>query len=249
MKYWLGRMYLRLLGWKLLGQKPPYKKYLILAAPHTSNWDVPLMLAMSYVYGIRLSWIGKHSLFRGPLGVLMRLLGGVPVDRRARHNAVQQMVDEFARRDELCLAITPEGTRGRAEYWKSGFYHIASGPACRLCWDCSTSKKRSAGLFEAVHPSGNAKADMDKIRAFYASARENIRTTSAPFVYAKNRIWRMIERMTSSFAMTDGPGPFDDEFQVDLRRPHEDTDPRDASHSAVALRQFPHAGLRRWFKS
>ena len=101
MKYWLGRAYLRLVGWKILGQKPLYKKYLILAAPHTSNWDVPLMLAMAYIYGIRLSWIGKHSLFHWPLGPLMRLLGGVPVDRRARHNAVQQMVDEFASRDEL----------------------------------------------------------------------------------------------------------------------------------------------------
>ena len=125
MRYCLGWLYLRCFGWKLLGERPPFKKYLILAAPHTSNWDVPVMLAMSYVYGIRVSWIGKHSLFRGPLGPLMRFLGGVPVDRRARHNAVQQMADEFHRRDELCLMITPEGTRDRAEHWKSGFYYIA----------------------------------------------------------------------------------------------------------------------------
>jgi 1-acyl-sn-glycerol-3-phosphate acyltransferase len=74
MRYWLGWLYLRSFGWKIEGPKPPFKKYLILAAPHTSNWDVPAMLAMSYVYGIRVSWIGKHSLFRGPLGPLMRFL-------------------------------------------------------------------------------------------------------------------------------------------------------------------------------
>lgn len=170
MKYWLGNLYLRLLGWKMLGQKPPYKKYLILAAPHTSNWDVPLMLAMSYVYGIRLSWIGKHSLFRGPWGALMRLIGGVPVDRRARHDAVQQMIEEFARRDELCLAITPEGTRGRADYWKSGFYHIALGAGVPIVLGLLDYRRKVGGLFEAVHATGDLKADMDKIRAFYSNA-------------------------------------------------------------------------------
>ncbi len=170
MKYWLGRFYLWLVGWKMLGEKPPYKKYLILAAPHTSNWDVPLMLAMSYVYGIKISWIGKHSLFRGPWGWFMRLIGGVPVDRRARHNAVQQMVDEFARRDELRLAITPEGTRSRAEHWKSGFYHIAAGAQVPIVLGLLDFKRKEGGLFEAVHVTGDIKADMDKIRAFYRGA-------------------------------------------------------------------------------
>ena len=110
MKRWLGKFYLWIFGWTLKGQKPAYKKCLLLAVPHTSNWDVPVMLSMSYIYGIRVSWIGKHTLFQGPLGPLMRWIGGVPVDRRARHNAVQQMVDEFARRDELYLMITPEIT-------------------------------------------------------------------------------------------------------------------------------------------
>lgn len=167
MKYWLGRIYLRLLGWKLNGQKPPLKKYLILAAPHTSNWDVPLMLAMSYVYGIPLHWIGKHSLFRGPGGALMRLVGGVPVDRRARHHAVQQIVDEFARRDEFCLAIAPEGTRSRTDCWKSGFYHIALEAGVPIVLGMLDYQKKFGGLFEVLHPSGDAKADMDKIRTFY----------------------------------------------------------------------------------
>jgi 1-acyl-sn-glycerol-3-phosphate acyltransferase len=170
MKYWLGRFYLGLFGWKLLGQKPPYQKYLILAAPHTSNWDVPAMLAMSYVYGIRVSWIGKHSLFRGPLGPLMRWLGGVPVDRRSRNNAVQQMVAEFARRDTLALMITPEGTRSRAEYWKSGFYHIAREANVPIVLGLLDFKKKVGGLFEAIETTGDLTADMDRIRAFYAGA-------------------------------------------------------------------------------
>ncbi|HEY2839914.1 MAG TPA: lysophospholipid acyltransferase family protein [Pirellulales bacterium] len=170
MRYWLGWLYLRSFGWRIEGPKPPFKKYMILAAPHTSNWDVPAMLAMSYVYGIRVSWIGKHSLFRGPVGPLMRWLGGVPVDRRARHNAVQQMVDEFNRRDELCLMITPEGTRDRAECWKSGFYHIARGADVPIVLGLLDFKRKVGGLFEAVYPSDDIKADMDKIRAFYKGA-------------------------------------------------------------------------------
>lgn len=170
MKYWLGRTYLWLLGWQIQGQKPPYKKCVLLAAPHTSNWDVPLMLSMSYIYGIRVSWIGKHSLFRGPLGILMRWLGGVPVDRRARHNAVQQVVDEFNRSDELYILITPEGTRSRAEYWKSGFYHMAREAQVPIILGLLDFKRKVGGLFDAIVPSGDIKADMDKMRAFYRDA-------------------------------------------------------------------------------
>lgn len=170
MRYWLGWLYLRCFGWRIEGSKPPFKKYLVIAAPHTSNWDVPAMLAMSFVLGVRVSWIGKHTLFRGPLGPFMRWLGGVPVDRRARHNAVQQMVDEFDRRDELCLMITPEGTRDRSEYWKSGFYYIARGAGVPIVLGLLDFKRKVGGLFEAIYPSDDIKADMDKIRAFYKNA-------------------------------------------------------------------------------
>ncbi len=128
------------------------------------------MLAMSYVYGIRVSWIGKHSLFRGPMGPLMRWLGGVPVDRRAAHNAVQQMVDEFARRDELALMIMPEGTRSRADYWKSGFYHIARKAHVPIVLGLLDFKRKVGGLFEAIEPTGDLTADMNRIRAFYDGA-------------------------------------------------------------------------------
>ena len=167
MKYWLGKMYLWLVGWKMVGERPRLKKYVIIAAPHTSNWDVPLMLSLAYVYGIPVSWVGKHTLFRPPLGWLIRLLGGVPVDRRARHNAVQQMVDEFARRESFYLLITPEGTRGRTEYWKSGFYHIARGAGVPLVLGKLDFKRKLGGLVDVVDLTGDIKADMDRLRAFY----------------------------------------------------------------------------------
>ncbi len=170
MKRWFGKLYLWLFGWKLMGQKPAYKKCLLLAVPHTSNWDVPVMLSMSYIYGIPVSWIGKHTLFTGPLGPLLRWLGGVPVDRRARNNAVQQMVDEFARRDELYLMITPEGTRGRADFWKSGFYYIALGAGVPIILGLLDYKRRVGGLFEPFFPTGDIKADMEKLRAYYHDA-------------------------------------------------------------------------------
>jgi len=170
MKRLLGRFYLWLLGWKLQGEKPTLRKYVIIAAPHTSNWDVPLMLALAWIYGIRVNWIGKHTLFRWPLGMLMRWLGGVPVDRRARYNAVQQMVAEFERRDDFCLLITPEGTRSRAPHWKSGFYHIAREAGVPLVLGRLDFRKREGGLFDIFEPTGNLTADMDRIRAFYRDA-------------------------------------------------------------------------------
>lgn len=170
MKRLLGRFYLWLFGWTVNPTKPPINKCVVLAAPHTSNWDVPVMLAMSWVIGVRISWVGKHTLFKPPLGWLMRLIGGVPVDRRSRNNAVEQMAAEFKRRDELYLMITPEGTRSRAEYWKSGFYYIALGAGVPIVLGLLDFKRRYGGLNEVLYPTGDIHKDMDQLRAFYAGA-------------------------------------------------------------------------------
>lgn len=164
-------MYLWLFGWKVNPARPAFRKFVIVAAPHTSNWDVPVMLAMSWVIGVRVSWVGKHTLFKPPFGRLMRMLGGVPVDRRQRNNTVEQLVAEFAGRDELCLMVPPEGTRGRAEYWKSGFYHIARGAGVPIVLGLLDYGRRYGGLYEVLQPTGDVKADMDKVRAFYKGAR------------------------------------------------------------------------------
>ncbi len=126
MKRMLAKLFLRLTGWKAEGGKPVESKFVLIAAPHTSNWDLAYLLAFSAIYDVRVSWMGKHTLFRAPMGSVMRALGGIPVRRERRTNMVDAMAAEFARRDRLALVVPTEGTRGYTAHWKSGFYHIAS---------------------------------------------------------------------------------------------------------------------------
>jgi len=124
--YWLGRSWLGVFGWQIQGEDSSCRKFVLIAAPHTSNWDLPFMLAAAYVMRVHISWFGKYTLFTPPWGWLLRRLGGIPVDRRAPQSLVTQMVEQFRKRDYLVLAVPPEGTRRRVDFWKSGFYHIAS---------------------------------------------------------------------------------------------------------------------------
>ena len=111
MKQFLGRMYLRAFGWKTAGPLPDLKKCVVIAAPHTSNWDGAHMVAICWALGLKMNWMAKHTLFRPPLGWLVKALGAVPIDRRAPQGLVQQMAELFASRDTLWLAVPPEGTR------------------------------------------------------------------------------------------------------------------------------------------
>src|SRR5262245_60785538 len=116
----LGRIFLWLSGWRVEGSLPAgLRRAVVIAAPHTTNWDLPYMLAVSYVLGVRPSWLGKRELFRRPFGPLMRLLGGVPVDRGRRSNLVEQAAERLHDADRLFLVIPPSGTRSRAAHWKS----------------------------------------------------------------------------------------------------------------------------------
>ena len=119
------RLILRALGWRMEGEAPQISKYVLIAAPHTSNWDLPLMLAARVEFGVHAAWMGKDTLFRWPFGTLLRALGGIPVDRTSPGNAVVQTSAAILHAERIVVAIPPEGTRNRAEYWKSGFYHIA----------------------------------------------------------------------------------------------------------------------------
>jgi 1-acyl-sn-glycerol-3-phosphate acyltransferase len=168
-RYWIGKSFLAALGWEIEGEKPADKKYVMIAAPHTSNWDLPLMLAIGYVLDVRVSWMGKHTLFKPPFGGFFKWLGGVPVDRRSRQDLVQQMVDIFAEREELALAVPPEGTRSRTKYWKSGFYYIAKGANVPIALGFLDFKRRVGGFGPMVMPSDDIEADIEKIRAFYAT--------------------------------------------------------------------------------
>ena len=129
------------------------------------------MLATAYVMRVRVSWLGKHTLFVPPFGWLLRKLGGIPVDRRAPQSLVVQMAEKFKSSDDLVLAISPEGTRSKTGTWKSGFYRIASASGMPIGLGYLDYGRKSCGLGMFVTPSGNVKEDMDRIRDFYRGVR------------------------------------------------------------------------------
>ena len=163
----LARLFIRLVGWRLVGELPDTKHWVLIAAPHTSNLDTPIMLAGAFGFGVPLSWMVKAELVRGPLGFLLRALGGIPIDRGQRSNTVQQMVDLFRVRPEFYLAISPEGTRKRRDYWKSGFYHIAVGAGVPIVFGFIDYYRREVGVGPFLVPTGDLEADMRVIREFY----------------------------------------------------------------------------------
>jgi 1-acyl-sn-glycerol-3-phosphate acyltransferase len=142
-------------------------KAVVIAAPHTSNWDLPLMLAVSWVLGVRPSWLGKRELFQGPFGWVLRRLGGIPVDRATRGNMVQQAVARFDTTERLFLVVPPSGTRARASHWKSGFYHVARGAGVPILCAFLDYGRRTGGIGPVLSPTGDVAADMDLLREFY----------------------------------------------------------------------------------
>lgn len=167
----LARLWLWWFGWRVEGTLPPGVKAVAIAAPHTTNWDMPFMLAVAYRLGVRPSWLGKRELFRWPFGGFMRWLGGIPVDRSARGNLVAQVVESFQGLERLFLVIPPSGTRKRARHWKSGFYHIARGARVPLLCTYLDYERKAGGVGLSFVPTDDLRADMDRIREFYADVR------------------------------------------------------------------------------
>lgn len=122
----LGRWALQLAGWRFEGAFPDLPKAVVIVAPHTSNWDFFVGLAAKFALGLESRWVGKHSLFVGPVAPLLRHWGGIPVDRRAPQDIVQRVVGDFAASERMLFTLAPEGTRKRVAEWKSGYWHIAS---------------------------------------------------------------------------------------------------------------------------
>lgn len=164
----IGRAVLRLSGWAFEGPLPSSRRYVLIAAPHTSNWDFVYMMAMSWVTGVRLSWMGKASLFVFPFGLLFRALGGIPIRRDRRTSLVEQCAQRFAERPDLVLAVPAEGTRSHGATWRSGFYHIARRAEVPVVLGYLDYSRRRGGLGPELRPSGDVRADMDFVRAFYA---------------------------------------------------------------------------------
>jgi 1-acyl-sn-glycerol-3-phosphate acyltransferase len=167
----IGKLWLRVYGWKIEGELPSYRKFVFIAAPHTSNWDLPFMLATALALEVRISWFGKHTLFVPPWGWFLRKLGGIPVDRRAPHSLVREMAARFKSADDLVLAVPPEGTRSKVALWKSGFYHIALESDVPIGLGYLDYQRKLCGLGMFVIPSGNVKQDMNRIRMFYRDIR------------------------------------------------------------------------------
>jgi 1-acyl-sn-glycerol-3-phosphate acyltransferase len=158
---------LHLVGWRFESDLPPEKKYVCLAVPHTSNWDGLLLVALLQSVGLDMQWMIKDAWLKGPLGPVMRRVGAVAINRDKATNVVDQMIEQFRKRDRFVLGIPPEGTRSRADHWKSGFYHIARGANVPVVPGYLDFGRKRAGLGPAIRMTGDVRADMDKIRAFY----------------------------------------------------------------------------------
>jgi len=159
---------LRLVGWQIIGRFPDEPKYIVIGAPHTSNLDFFFMLFLKGATSLDLHWIGKSSLFRKPLGTIMRKLGGIPVNRRSQNNFVAQIVQLFQSKDQMIIAISPEGTRSKAKYWRSGFYYMALGAQVPVVLVSIDYPSRSLEIGPMLQPSGDIESDFMVIRKFYS---------------------------------------------------------------------------------
>jgi 1-acyl-sn-glycerol-3-phosphate acyltransferase len=168
---WLGRTTLALLGWHIVGQVPNLPKFVAIGAPHTSNWDFPLAMLMFIALGLRISWMGKDSFVNGPLKRVWHWMGGVPINRKAAHGVVDQMITTFNNRDKFVLGITPEGTRAKVVQWKTGFYHIAQGAGVPIFPIEIDYRLKCLNLHPAFVPSGELNIDLSALQALYANAR------------------------------------------------------------------------------
>jgi 1-acyl-sn-glycerol-3-phosphate acyltransferase len=165
--YWIGRILLNILGWKVAGEVPPGGKFVLVGAPHTSNWDFPIGLATLYVFRLRVTWVGKDSLFNWPFGGFMSWLGGIGVDRNHPAGIADHLANSIKDTESMVLVITPSGTRGKRAYWKSGFYRIALAADVPLLCGSLDYQSKTARLGLSFKPTGDLKSDMDRIRDYY----------------------------------------------------------------------------------
>ncbi len=164
---WLSVLILRLLGWRVHGTAPETEKYVLIAAPHTSNWDFPLTLMMCFALRLRVYWMGKSSLFPPVAGRVMRWLGGIPVYREKSGNLVQSTIEAFHRCQRLTVIVPPEGTRGKVSHWKTGFYYIAHGAGVPILLGYMDYEKKVGGIAHLFYPTGEIEKDMLEIKQFY----------------------------------------------------------------------------------
>ena len=162
--------FMKLAGWKVEGSLPANgHKSVLIAAPHTSNWDLPYTLMTAFILGLNVYWMGKAEIFKPPFRGLMMWLGGIPVDRDKANNLVAASIDAINAADgPLQLIVPPEGTRSNTRFWKTGFYYIALGAQVPIVMAYMDYDKKRSGLGPVFVPTGDIEVDMAKIKAFYA---------------------------------------------------------------------------------
>jgi 1-acyl-sn-glycerol-3-phosphate acyltransferase len=154
--------------WKSSGRLPNIRKFVLIAAPHTSNWDLFYTLLVAFDLKANIYWMGKDTIFKKPFGHLMRWLGGVPINRSKSNNIVEQSIELFHQSDRLILTVPPSGTRSRVTYWRTGFYHIANGASVPIVMGFLDYRLRTGGIGPLVQPTGDITRDMKVISSFYA---------------------------------------------------------------------------------
>lgn len=162
---------LKLFGWSTAVEPPVEKKFVLIGAPHTSNWDFPLALLTFWTVNIKIHWVAKIQMFRGPLHYLFTVLGGIPIDRSSPHGFIDNIAEKFQQAETMVLTIAPEGTRSKTRYWKSGFYHIALTANVPVCFGYIDYRTHTVGFKQIMYPSGNIEADMKIISDFYRNIK------------------------------------------------------------------------------
>jgi 1-acyl-sn-glycerol-3-phosphate acyltransferase len=162
--------FLKVTGWRVEGSLPAHaSRSVLIAAPHTSNWDLPYTLMVAFALRLNIRWMGKQGIFRAPFGGVMRWLGGIPVNREQSTNLVAASAKAIREADgPLQLIVAPEGTRSKTRYWKTGFYYIAREAQVPIVMAYMDYERKISGLGPLFEPNGDVEADMAAIKAFYA---------------------------------------------------------------------------------
>ncbi len=177
---WSCENLLKISGWTLDRTNPPVTNCVVIAAPHTSNWDFILMLLFAGAFGLKISWMGKSNLFIKPFGYFLRLIGGISINRRKKNQIVDHMISLFRQRENFLLVVPVEGTRARANFWKSGFYHIAKGANVPILPTFLDYGNKRGGFGIPIVTTNNLLSDMQKIRDFYAPFKGKFPSNSGP---------------------------------------------------------------------
>jgi len=164
----LALTFLKINGWKTETELPDAPKYVLIGAPHTSNWDVPFVLSLAFAYQLKIFFMAKDSIFRWPFGGFIRWLGGIPVDRSKSNGMVAQTIKVFNENERLVICIPPEGTRKKSQGWKTGFYYIAHGAGIPIALGFMDFKRKRGGPGPLFMPTGDIEADMQVMREYYS---------------------------------------------------------------------------------